>query len=113
MVTALSADNCPIINLFVDWNPIYTDEFKAGDTFAAVGSNQCYVPSEEEPNPWARLIESNKKLQVLFLRASGLQDSDMTAMCNVLKNNGTLKVIDFSSNYDLTNASIANICDVL
>jgi len=62
LVTYLSADNCPIINLFLDWNPIYTDEFKAGDTNAAIGTNQVYVPGEEDPNLWARLIESNKKL---------------------------------------------------
>jgi len=80
LVTALCADNCPIINLFVDWNPIYTDEFKAGDTYAACGSNELYVTGEEEINPWAKLIESNKKLQVLFLRASGLVDADMNAI---------------------------------
>ena len=102
MVTALSADNCPIINLFVDWNPIYTDEFKAGDAYAAGGSNEIYCTPDEDVNPWAKLIESNKKLQVLFLRSSGLKDSDMVAICNVLKTNGTIKVIDFSSNYDLS-----------
>ena len=59
------------------------------------------------------MIESNKKLQVLFLRASGLQDSDMNAMCNVLKTNGSLKVIDFSSNYSLTVNAINDIIDVL
>lgn len=37
----------------------------------------------------------------------------MNAMCNVLKTNGTLKVIDFSSNYDLTNTAICDIVDVL
>lgn len=80
MVTALSADNCPIINLFCDWNPIYTDEFKAGDLYAASGENELYVPSEEDPNPWAKLVEAAKKLQVLFMRASGLNDLDMNAI---------------------------------
>lgn len=37
----------------------------------------------------------------------------MVAICNVLKTNGTIKVIDFSSNYDLSQAAITEICDVL
>lgn len=37
----------------------------------------------------------------------------MAAIGNSLKVNGTLKVIDFSSNYDLTNAAFNEICDVL
>jgi len=112
LITYICADNCPIINLFLDWNPIYTDDFKAGDTNAAIG-NEFYVPGEEDPNPWAKLIESNKKLQVLFLRASGLKDSDLSSICSVLKNNGTIKVLDISSNYDLTTASLGEICEVL
>ena len=59
------------------------------------------------------MIESNKKLQVLFLRASGLTDLDMNAICGSLKVNGTLKVIDFSSNYDLASNAIENLCEVL
>ena len=49
----------------------------------------------------------------MFLRASGLQDSDLSAICGVLKNNGTIKVLDISSNYDLTNASLGEISEVL
>lgn len=114
LVTAISADNCPIINLFMDWNPLYNDDFKAGDANSAGGINSLWeAENEETPNPWARLIESGKKLQVLFLRASGLQDSDMNAICNVLKTNGSLKVIDFSSNYSLTVNAINDIIDVL
>jgi hypothetical protein len=30
----LSEDNCPVTNLFLDWNPIYSDDFVAGDTVA-------------------------------------------------------------------------------
>ncbi len=40
LITALSADNCPIINLFIDWNPIYEDDFKAGDSNAISGINK-------------------------------------------------------------------------
>jgi hypothetical protein len=27
LVTYLSADSCPIVNLFIDWNPIYNEDF--------------------------------------------------------------------------------------
>ena len=47
-------------------------------------------------------IDSTKKLQVLFMRASGLCDKDFEAISNSLKNNSTLKVVDVSSNRDLT-----------
>ena len=51
----LSADNCPVINLFIDWNPIYVDTFKAGDSNVGAEENALYVPEEGEPNPWAKL----------------------------------------------------------
>ena len=35
LLTYLSSDNCPVVNLFIDWNPIYTDKFKAGDALLA------------------------------------------------------------------------------
>jgi len=52
------------MNLFIDWNPIYTDEFKAGDMNAGCAENQLYKvkDEEEEQNPWSKLIESCKKL---------------------------------------------------
>lgn len=71
LVGYLAQDSCPIMNLFIDWNPIYTDEFKAGDMNAGCDSNKLYkVADEEEQNPWSKLIESCKKLQVLFVRAN-------------------------------------------
>ena len=64
----LSEDACPVTNLFLDWNPVYTEEFKAGDSVAD-GSNQLHElrgPTEEEPNeeisPFAKLISEGKKL---------------------------------------------------
>ncbi len=30
LIAYLSADSCPIINLFIDWNPLYNDEYKPG-----------------------------------------------------------------------------------
>jgi len=42
-----------------------------------------------------------------------LRDLDLSAVCGILKNNGTIKVLDISSNYELTNASLAEICEVL
>lgn len=35
LTSYLSEDSCTIQNLFLDWNPIYTDEFTAGDSVAA------------------------------------------------------------------------------
>ena len=55
-MTYLSADNCPIVNLFVDWNPVYTDDFKAGDRYALDNQPLYTVPEDsEELSPWARL----------------------------------------------------------
>ena len=61
--TYLSNNHCPIINVFMDWNPIYEDGFKAGDS-NALGDNNKIVKSEGEDvvNPWAKFIESCKKL---------------------------------------------------
>ncbi len=30
LIGYINADSCPIVNLFIDWNPIYTDDYKAG-----------------------------------------------------------------------------------
>ena len=79
----LSEDNCPVTNLFIDWNPIYQEGFQAGDS-VPVGTNQRYqmaaASSEEDPgevSQWAKLVSDAKKLQVLFLRCSGLGDRDL------------------------------------
>jgi hypothetical protein len=55
LVTYLSADNCPILNLFLDWNPVYEDTFIAGDSNTEAEENVIYVPPEGEPNHWAKL----------------------------------------------------------
>lgn len=55
LLTYLSNEHCPVVNLFIDWNPIYTDQFKAGDALLAT-EQELYKPQgEEEPSPWARL----------------------------------------------------------
>jgi hypothetical protein len=96
------------MNLFIDWNPIYTDEFKAGDMNAGCASNQYYkVQDEDEQNPWSKLIESSKKLQVLFIRANCLSDSDLTAITKSMTTNSSIKVIDISSNRDFTQKCIS------
>jgi len=103
LVGYLAQDNCPIMNLFIDWNPIYTDDFKAGDMNAGCDSNQLYkVADEEEQNPWSKLIESCKKLQVLFVRANCLTDDDLKAITKSMTHNNSIKVIDISSNRDFT-----------
>lgn len=97
-------------NLFLDWNPVYTEEFKAGDSVPA-GTNQLYEmqpPSEEdgqeEISLFAKIISEGKKLQVVFMRASGLNDKDLHHIVQALKPdtslamNRNLKVLDLSYN---------------
>ena len=40
LIAALAQDNCPIQNLFLDWNPIYDDSFKGGTPDAS--DNKLY-----------------------------------------------------------------------
>jgi len=58
-------------------------------------------------------VESAKKLQVFFARASALTDSDVEQICGALKQNNAIKVLDFSSNRELTGRAIACICDLM
>jgi Ran GTPase-activating protein (RanGAP) involved in mRNA processing and transport len=30
LINIVSADSCPILNLFIDWNPIYTEKYTGG-----------------------------------------------------------------------------------
>jgi len=46
LIHYLGEDSCPITNLFLDWNPIYTDEFQSGD-LVPVGTNNYY----QTPDP--------------------------------------------------------------
>ena len=98
----MAQDNCPIQNLFIDWNPIYTDEFQGGSPDA--GDNARYSPEEEEPSLWGNLISESKRVQVVFLRHSGLVDRDLKAICHNLKpeagaqQNKNIKVLDLSYN---------------
>ena len=91
LIGYLGEDNCPITNLFLDWNPVYNEEFKAGDSVPS-GSNQPYEiqPSTEddqaeEMSLFARVISEGKKLQVVFMRASGLKDIDLKHIMLALK----------------------------
>ena len=95
--------------MFLDWNPLYTDEFKAGDSIAS-GTNQLYeIPEPEEDQPeemslFAKLIAEAKKLQVVFFRACSLSDKDLQHIMLALKPdtqlamNRNLKVLDLSYN---------------
>lgn len=58
-------------------------------------------------------IEQCKKLQVLFLRSSGLTDLDLKGITNSLKANATIKVIDISSNKSLSGHAVSQFYDVL
>ena len=65
-------------------------------------------PTEEDPQEdislFAKLISEGKKLQVVFLRASGLRDKDLQHIMMALKPdtslqmNRNLKVLDLSYN---------------
>lgn len=100
LIHCLSEDNCPVANLFFDWNPLYGEDYVTSRGF----DNVPYQPAEDEPSLFAKLISDAKKLQVLFLRASGLNDKDLKAICHVLKPeaglqmNRNLKVLDISYN---------------
>jgi hypothetical protein len=83
LIAALAQDNCPIQNLFLDWNPIYDDSFKGGTPDAS--NNNLYSQTPEELSPFAQLVQDAKKLQVLFLRHSGLNDKDLKQICHLLK----------------------------
>jgi hypothetical protein len=84
LINVVAHDSCPIVNLFIDWNPIYTDSYKGGYVNAG-DSNLIYKPEEDEPSIWGTLVEKAKKLQVLFLRHSGLTDFDIKAIFHLLK----------------------------
>jgi Ran GTPase-activating protein (RanGAP) involved in mRNA processing and transport len=66
--------------------------------------NKPYQGTDDEPSLFAKLISEAKKLQVCFLRASGLTDKDLKQICHVLKPesgaamNRNLKVLDISYN---------------
>ena len=102
LTTILSHDNCPIQNLFIDWNPIYAEPFQAGPV--SNGTNHLYKPAEDQVSPFAQIVRDAKKLQVLFLRHSGLNDNDLQQICKMLSSeagatqNKSLKVIDLSHN---------------
>ena len=111
LIGYLSEDNCPVTNLFLDWNPIYNEDFKAGDSVDP-SSNQLYEIGQqnqeegeaEEFSLFAKLISEGKKLQVVFLRASGLKDKDLRHIMLALKPdtslqmNRNLKVLDLFYN---------------
>lgn len=61
LVTILSADNCPIQNLFIDWNPIYSETFRGGEV--PQGTNSLWKPADENKlGPFAQLVQDAKKL---------------------------------------------------
>lgn len=47
------------------------------------------------------------------MRSCSLTDNDVSQMCQALKSNSTIKVIDFSSNRDLGKATIDSIIDAI
>lgn len=65
LINIVAHDNCPILNLFIDWNPIYTDEGYSGG-YLEDNKDHLYQPVEDEENPvpslWASLVEKAKKV---------------------------------------------------
>lgn len=106
LVGILAHDSCPIVNLFIDWNPLYADSYTGG--YLEENDEHVYRSGGGEggePSLWASLVEKAKKVQVLFLRHSGLTDVDLKAICALLKpeagplQNKALKVLDISYNH--------------
>ena len=110
LIGYLSEDNCPIQNLFLDWNPLYKDSYVPGNTSVSQ-DDQLYQISgsteedqSEEISLFAKLISDAKKLQVIFLRACSLNDKDLEHIMLALKPetqlpmNRNLKVLDLSYN---------------
>jgi len=96
----LANENCPIQNLFLDWNPIYSDDFRGGypDDQA-----DAYHPGPEESSVWAKLVQDAKKVQVLFIRHCDLTDRDLKQIGSSLKADAgaqqrQIKVLDLSFN---------------
>jgi hypothetical protein len=68
-----------VVNLFLDWNPLYGDDYVTSKGFENVPYRG------EDPSMFAKLISDVKKLQVCFFRGSGLTEKDLKAICHVLK----------------------------
>jgi len=49
LTSYLAEDACPITNLFLDWNPLYENDFKAGDSVPH-GTNKLYELKEVPEN---------------------------------------------------------------
>ena len=50
LIGYINADNCPILNLFIDWNPCYTDDYKVNKPGTLWKASE-----EDDVNPWAKL----------------------------------------------------------
>ena len=61
LITILSHDNCPIQNLFIDWNPVHAEPFQAGPV--PDGTNKVWQPADESQiSPFAQIVRDCKKL---------------------------------------------------
>lgn len=49
----------------------------------------------------------------MFLRSNKLKDADIAAISNAMKTNGTIKVLDISSNQDIGGPSLDSIGEIL
>ena len=66
LLSYMSKEDCPVLNLFFDWNPIYQDEgYQAGDNTAGNRAYEAPEKNEEdevELTPFAKLVEGCKRL---------------------------------------------------
>lgn len=44
LIQCLSEETCPVANIFLDWNPIYSEEYETRLGY----SNQAYEPVDDE-----------------------------------------------------------------
>jgi hypothetical protein len=97
-----------IQTVFFDWNPIYKEDFRVLDKDQEV----LYQRAEDEPSKFASFVSPESRIKILFLRGNNLNDSDLKQICNHLKENVILKVLDVSYN-NLTKITIDNLKELI
>lgn len=94
--------NVPNIQtVFFDWNPLYKENFRT----LPKGEDPIYTRADDEPSRFVKFVNHDSKIKILFLRGNQLKDSDVKQMCDALKENHLLKVIDISYN-NITSKSV-------
>lgn len=97
-----------IQTVFFDWNPIYKEGFRLLEKDEEV----LYERAEDEQSKFASFVSPESKVKILFLRGNNLSDNDLKQICDNLKENTTVKVLDVSYN-NLTKTTIDNFRELI